>query len=239
MKMENIKLFILDMDGLMFETGKLAYRGYLKAAKKHDYEVTPNVYYYLTGRNEEDIRKHMKTLYGSEMPTDEWRDSINTYKDQILTDEKRVYKKKGLMELLDYAQNKNIKVAIASSSPRETVDYYLEIEELEDYIDVIVAGDEVVKSKPEPEIFLTACKKSGIDPTEAVVFEDSTVGVEAAQRAGIKTILIEDDITSLPNNQGKYKLKKDLTDLGDSLPYTDYKFMDLLEVKHFFSQLIQ
>lgn len=237
--MDNIKLFILDMDGLMFETGRLAYRGYLKAAKKHNYEVTPNVYYYLTGRNEEDIREHMKVLYGLEVPTNEWRDSINYFKDQILADEKRVYKKKGLMELLEYAKKKEIKVAIASSSAREIVDYYLEIEEIADYIDVIVAGDEVVRSKPEPEIFLTACKKAGVSNTEAVVFEDSAVGVEAAQRAGIRSILIEDDITSMPNNEGHHKLQKDLSYLRDTLPNTDYKFMDLLEVKHFLNNLMK
>lgn len=235
--MDSIKLFVLDMDGLMFETGQLAYRGYLKAAKKHNYEVTPNVYYYLTGRNEEDIREHMKVLYGLEVPTNEWRDSINYFKDQILADEKRVYKKKGLIELLDYAKNKGIQVAIASSSSRETVDYYLEIEEIADYIDVIVAGDEVFRSKPEPEIFLTACKKAGVKTADAVVFEDSAVGIEAAQRAGIKSILIEDDITAMPNNEGHYKLQKDLSDLGASLPNTDYKFMDLLEVKHFLNNL--
>lgn len=237
--MHNIKLFILDMDGLMFETGKLAYRGYLKAAKKHNYEVTPNVYYYLTGRNEEDIRKHMKLLYGPEVPTDEWRDSINSYKDQILADEKRVYKKEGLIELLKYAKDKGIMVAIASSSPRETVDYYLEIEEISDYINVIVAGDEVVRSKPEPEIFLTACKKSGVNYKNAVVFEDSAVGIVAAQRAGIKSILIDDDITSMPDNQGYHKLQKDLSDFGNTIPYTDYKFLNLLEVKHFFDNLAQ
>lgn len=235
--MDNIKLFVLDMDGLMFDTGRLSYRGYLKAAKKHNYELIHNVYYYLTGRNEKHIREHMKVLYGREVPTEEWRDSINRYKDKILEEEKRVYKKKGLIELLQYAKSQGIKVAIASSSPREKVDYYLEIENISEYINTIVAGDEVKESKPNPEIFLTACKKSGIKNTEAVVFEDSSVGIEAAQRAGIRSILIQDDITSLPTNKGYYKLKKDLSALRKTIPYTDYKFMDLLEVRDFLNNI--
>lgn len=62
--MEKIKLLIFDMDGLMFETGRLAYRSYIESAKLHNYEVNPNVYYYLTGRTEPDIQEQCKRFMG-------------------------------------------------------------------------------------------------------------------------------------------------------------------------------
>ena len=60
--MNTIQLVIFDMDGLMFETGRLAYRAYLKSAEEHDFELIHDVYYYLTGkrdssRNERVVRR--------------------------------------------------------------------------------------------------------------------------------------------------------------------------------------
>ncbi|WP_313466768.1 HAD family phosphatase [Carnobacterium sp.] len=232
--MDKIKLFIFDMDGLMFDTGRLAYRAYLKSAEKHDYEVTHNVYYYLTGRTEKDIRQGMEELYGANVPYNEWRNSMNEFKNEILKREKHVYKKKGLVELLQFAKDQGIQVALASSTHREKVQYYLEIEEIPEYFDIIVAGDEVDKGKPEPEIFLTACKKAGIAPNHAVVFEDSAAGIEAARRAGIISFLVEDDITYLPTKKGYYTLQKDLSYLGEKKSTADYQFPDLLQIRNFF-----
>ncbi len=234
--MDKIKLFIFDMDGLMFDTGRLAYRAYLKSAEKHDYEVTHNVYYYLTGRTEVDIRQGMEVLYGADVPYNEWRDSMNKFKTEILEREKRVYKKKGLVELLQFAKDNGVKVALASSTHREKVQYYLEIEEIPEYFDIIVAGDEVANGKPEPEIFLTACKKAGISPKYAVVFEDSAAGIEAAHRAGITSFLVEDDITNLPTRKGHYALQKNLTHLREKKTSANYQFSDLLQVRNFLAK---
>lgn len=231
--MEEIKLFIFDMDGLMFDTGRLAYRAYLKSAEKHDYEVNHNVYYYLTGRTEKDIRRGMRELYGKDVPYNEWRDSTNKFKDEIFKDEKRVYKKRGLVDLLKYAKEQGIHVALASSTHREKVKYYLEIEGVSEYFDTIVAGDEVTNSKPNPEIFLAACKKCAIDPNNAIVLEDSSAGIEAAYHAGITSFLIEDDITYLPIKKGHYTLQEDFPYLNEKRTLADYQFSDLLKVKEY------
>ena len=99
--MKKIKLVIFDMDGLMFETGRLAYRAYLRAAEEYDFEGCQEVYYYLTGRTEADIRIGMQKLYGNQVPTDRWREAMNRQKEVILAEEKRVFKKPGLLELLE------------------------------------------------------------------------------------------------------------------------------------------
>ena len=66
--MEKIKLVIFDMDGLMFETGRLAYRAYLSAAEEYDFEVCQDVYYYLTGKTEADIRRGEAIIASRELP---------------------------------------------------------------------------------------------------------------------------------------------------------------------------
>lgn len=65
--MEKPELVIFDMDGLMFDTGQLAYRAYIEGAKNFDFTVNHSVYYYLTGRREPEIRDGMKN-YMERMP---------------------------------------------------------------------------------------------------------------------------------------------------------------------------
>lgn len=92
--MNKIKLFIFDMDGLLLETGRLAYRAYVKSAQKYDYEMRKEVYYLLTGQTEMAIREQMGILYGEDVPYIKWREAINQYKEKIVKEDKRVYTKK-------------------------------------------------------------------------------------------------------------------------------------------------
>ncbi|MGX7025422.1 HAD family hydrolase [Vagococcus hydrophili] len=228
-----MKLVIFDMDGLMFDTGRLAYRNYSDTAKKYDFELHPSVYYHLTGRNEPGFREALKELYGSEQPTDTWRDFMVSNKMEIITTDRRVYKKKGLLELLKFLKENDYLIAVASSSKREIISFYMEIEEMPDCFDTIVAGDEVTKGKPNPEIFLKACEKLNIAPEDALVLEDSLVGIEAANKANIPSFLIEDDITDLPPVEGKFPLKIKLPVNEERAFHPTEQFNDLLEVRDF------
>ena len=102
--MNKIKLFIFDMDGLLLETGRLAYRAYVKSAQKYDYEMRKEVYYLLTGQTEMAIREQMGILYGEDVPYIKWREAINQYKEKIVKEDKRVYTKKGAEEILSFAK---------------------------------------------------------------------------------------------------------------------------------------
>ncbi len=97
--------------------------------------------------------------------------------------------------------------------------------------DQIISGDDVKKGKPEPEIFLKACSKMNIPPSEALVFEDSIAGIEAARRAGILSFIIKDNLIGLPDHNGEHKLKVDVS-LYESNK-ADYEFYDLHQAKQF------
>ncbi|MGM0125978.1 hypothetical protein IGI37_003379 [Enterococcus sp. AZ194] len=227
-------LVIFDMDRLMFDTGRLAYRAYYKTAQKFDIELNPAVYYHLTGRNERGIREELKKLYGENLPTDTWRDFMNQEKNRILLKEQRVYKKKGLLKLLAYLKKENYLIGLASSTKRETILWYLELEKMPAVFDVIVAGDEVLKGKPDPEIFLIACEKLGVTPESAIVIEDSFSGIGAAFHAGIPAFLVEDDLTDLPNFEGKHKIQQTLTARQKQSDYPMKKFDSLLDIMAYF-----
>ncbi|MGX7031449.1 HAD family hydrolase [Vagococcus zengguangii] len=233
-------LIIFDMDGLIFDTGRLAYASYLDAAKKFDFELKPEVYYYLTGRTEEDIRIEMKNIYNRSDEVELWRDYINQTKEEILLKEKRVYKKRGLIELLSYLKNNNYLIALASSASRQKIDYYFELEELSQQLfDTIVSGDDVVKGKPEPEIFLKACEILDVSPGNAIVLEDSTEGLKAANRAGIFSVYIEDNLDDLPSHEGKYRLNQSVMNLEHlEKKIYDLELPSLLELIDYLNQKV-
>jgi beta-phosphoglucomutase-like phosphatase (HAD superfamily) len=61
---------------------------------------------------------------------------------------------------------------------------------LKDCFETIVTAEDVSRGKPDPEVFLTAAARIGIDPSRCVVFEDALVGIEAAHRGGMKVIAV-------------------------------------------------
>jgi beta-phosphoglucomutase len=78
--------------------------------------------------------------------------------------------------------------AIASSAPRANVDVMLAALKLEPFFEAIVSAEDVTKGKPDPQVFLEAAKKLGAEPSRCVVVEDAAAGVEAARRAGMRSI---------------------------------------------------
>ena len=96
----------------------------------------------------------------------------------------------GLLEFLAEAVEAGLRSAVGSSGYRVNVDFVLEKCRIGSYFEAIVAGDEVTRCKPDPEIYLTAAAKLGLKPAECVVFEDAEAGIEAAKRAGIKVVAL-------------------------------------------------
>jgi HAD superfamily hydrolase (TIGR01509 family) len=80
------------------------------------------------------------------------------------------------------------KQAIASSAPRENVSVMLHVLRLDHDFDAIVGAEDVSVGKPDPQVFLTAAGKLGLAPARCIVVEDVPAGVEAARRAGMRSI---------------------------------------------------
>ena len=96
----------------------------------------------------------------------------------------------GLVEFLESLKSHNLLCAVGSSGYRLNVNFVLEKCNIEPYFKAIVAGDEVTRCKPDPEIYLTAATKLGLQAEECIVFEDAEAGIEAAKRAGMKVIAL-------------------------------------------------
>ena len=94
----------------------------------------------------------------------------------------------GAAEWLARLQAAGWKQAIASSAPRLNVEVMLDALNLRRYFGAIVSSEDVTHGKPDPEVFLTASAKLAVQPEHAIVVEDAAAGIEAARRAGMRSI---------------------------------------------------
>lgn len=101
----------------------------------------------------------------------------------------------GVLEVIEGAKKAGIKMAVASSSPRDWVINHLTRLDLVSIFDFILTAEDVINVKPQPDLFLLALKKLGISASEAVVFEDSPNGIKAARAAGVFVIVVPNEIT--------------------------------------------
>lgn len=95
----------------------------------------------------------------------------------------------GLKELLGELKAQGIKCAVGSSGCKENVEFVLERCGLAEYFDGLVYCDLVSRCKPDPEIYLTAAKQLGLEPSECLVFEDAYVGIKSARNAGVAKVI--------------------------------------------------
>lgn len=102
----------------------------------------------------------------------------------------RITPQPGLKTFLAACEEQGLRCAVGSSGYMANVDFVLDRCDIRRYFEATVAGDQVTRCKPDPEIYLTAAAKLGLEPCECIVFEDAEAGIEAAQRAGIKVVAL-------------------------------------------------
>ncbi len=101
----------------------------------------------------------------------------------------------GIESCLERARAVGLELAIASSSPGDWVRPHIERLGLLSSFDVIATRDDVANAKPAPDLYLLATSKLGVEPGEAIAFEDSPVGVTAAKTAGLYCVAVPGPMT--------------------------------------------
>jgi beta-phosphoglucomutase len=94
----------------------------------------------------------------------------------------------GLHDFLNKSKLNNITLAIGTAAPVLNVDYVLNNLNIRHYFRSVIGPDDVIESKPHPEVFLKAASEINVAPENCIVFEDAPKGIEAASRAGMKAI---------------------------------------------------
>mgnify|MGYP002578858479 CR=1 FL=1 len=138
-------------------------------------------------------------FYEKYFPSDEVRQAFVKRTDDLVwewTDQGKLKLKAGVKEALEYFNDLGLTVGIASNNYKSVVDHNLWVTGCRNSFDFIVTHDEVaekkLRSKPFPDLYLAAQERSGLGKDQLLIFEDSSMGVEAAENAGIDCVMIPD-----------------------------------------------
>jgi HAD superfamily hydrolase (TIGR01509 family) len=101
----------------------------------------------------------------------------------------------GVPAILSEAKRRGLRLAVASSSERSWVEHHLARFTLLGFFDVLVCADDVERTKPAPDLYLSALLRLGVTASEAIAFEDSAHGVEAAKLAGLFCVAVPNAVT--------------------------------------------
>lgn len=186
-----MKAFIFDMDGLMFDTervfiGAWDYAGEKLGLGKAGYMVMKTL-----GMNTDACNQAWRDEFGPEVDIPAMWEYSREYLESYYS-KYTVTPKPGLYDLLTYLRRKGYKLAVASSTKRAKVEHNLVSANVRSYFDVVIAGDMVERSKPEPDIYLRAAAELGVQPEECCALEDSRNGLLSAHAAGMQVIMVPD-----------------------------------------------
>lgn len=182
---------VFDMDGLMFDTERLAVEAWIDAGAEAGFEIGRPVIEATVGLDREGSRIALLAAYGSGFPYD----AIRARRLQLAAQRiaaNGVPIKEGLIELLRFLAGRGFLLAVATSTDRARVAKLLDGAGIAGYFQAVVCGDEVSRNKPDPEIYRAAAAKLCVAPEYCLALEDSPSGIAAARGAGMLPFMVPD-----------------------------------------------
>lgn len=176
-----------DLDGTLVDSEQYHWRSWRDTLAHENYPVTYQQFRQSFGQKNDRI---LRAWLGADTAAER----IQRIGDAKEEEYRRLAREEGLVALPGAAawvtrlRQRGWRQAIASSAPRANVDVMLSVLGIDGAFDAIVAAEDVTAGKPDPQVFLTAAARLGIPPDRCVVVEDAAAGIEAARRAGMRSI---------------------------------------------------
>ena len=208
-KMNNIKAIIFDMDGVILDSESISDITWKMAADEKGLAVNDEILNACRGTNKNDTMTILKKYYGADFDSEAFLERTSQFFHEI--------EEKDGIPLLPYAKEileylkPRYRLALASSTRGPTVERQLRAAGVINFFETRTTGEMVVHSKPDPEIYLMACKSIGVNPGECVAIEDSLNGIRSAHAAGLHPLMVIDKV------QPTEEIKKMCEHIFDSL----------------------
>lgn len=191
-----IKALIFDFDGLIVDTEMPDYESWQTVYRNYGHDLPVSLWGQIvggTGASDFDPHNYLEELSGQTLDREEvWVNRRKSYLDTVA--EQPILP--GVVDYLEGAKARGLKLAVASSSPENWVRGHLTRLSLIGYFDVIRTADDVARTKPDPELYVAALQALDVAAGEAIVLEDSANGVRAAKAAGIFTVAVPNRLTA-------------------------------------------
>jgi len=187
-----IKAVIFDMDGLLINSEPFWQKAEIEVFNLAGIELTKTMCHETMGLRIDEAISYWHKKFGLKKFTkkqvqDLVMDKVVEY---ILKEGQAL---KGVLKCLDFFDEKNIPLAIASSSYYRIIDAVVKKLNISSYFDLIVSAEDTEYGKPHPGIFIETARRLQISPENILVFEDSPNGVLAALSAQMKVVAVPDN----------------------------------------------
>lgn len=192
---KNVKALIFDMDGVIVDTEPYNMQrvyGYVRSIRP---DTPVEEMYQVVGRTRKDVWTRIAGIIGAGK---DWGETQRDYEQNWKPYHPMEVRycdifRSDTLRILQWARKKGLRTAVASSTAYDKVKEILTEVGVVSYLDLIISGESVTKSKPDPEIYLKAAELLGVETGECIAIEDSTVGITAAHRAGVTVVALKDE----------------------------------------------
>ncbi|HLZ84724.1 MAG TPA: HAD family phosphatase [Caulobacteraceae bacterium] len=181
---------VFDMDGLLVDTESMFRDVLMEASRRRGAHLPLEVFLRMVGLQHEASRAVAMAHFGEDFDYEPW--IADAWEMAHARTAVGVAVKEGVVELLDYLDAAGLPRAIATSSGHPSVTRTLGPSGLLERFQTIIAAGDYARGKPNPDPFLTAAARLGVDPAACLALEDSHNGVRAAHAAGMMTIMVPD-----------------------------------------------
>ena len=215
-----MKAALFDMDGVLCDTQNIHHSCYRDIAKQYNVTLDNNIFdkfrgilriegvkLFCNAINLEPNRKNIE--YISKLKNDLYLKKIEENKESLLNE--------GAISLLEKLKQNNVKIALASASANAK--HIIKTTKIEHYFDWVVDASKILKGKPNPAIFLEAASKLMVKPSDCVVYEDATNGLQAANASNMYSIAMNVDFQNLDITYTDKIADRFIKSLSDPLCY--------------------
>lgn len=189
--LQNKKAVIFDLDGTLIDSLWIWKQIDIDCFKMWNIEFPQDYQERINGMSFYETAVFTHNEYGIDLSVDDmmklWNDmAYYHYSSDIDV-------KSGVNEFLQVLKNKGFKIGIATSNSNILCKAVLTNTNIINFFDAIVTGDECLKGKPEPDVYLFAANQLGVNPEECIVFEDICEGIKAGNNANMTTVAVWDE----------------------------------------------
>lgn len=202
-----IKAVIFDMDGVIIDSEGVYLEYQLEFAKKKNPNVKLEDLYPMVGATKQECWEVVERVVSNGQTWEELRNEFRRRDIYSEIDYRSIYRLE-VTDTLKQLKEAGFRLALASSTHLELVERVLKENEIRDYFEAVVSGEQFKKSKPDPEIYLYTTEQLKLKPEECLAVEDSTIGITAAHRAGLKIAAVIDTRYGFDQSLADYKLNR-------------------------------
>ncbi len=209
-----IQAVIFDMDGVIIDSEFEYLKQDFAFAKKKNPSITLPDLFGMVGSSREDAWSCMARAINNGQTWQELRDEFRADRDVYSEMDYRKIFRPEIPAILEQIHNMGLKLALASSTQMAIIERVLDENNIRSYFSVVVSGAQFKRSKPDPEIYHYTAAQLEVPESQCLVIEDSTFGITAASRAGMKIAALIDPRFSFDQSLADFRMNS-LTEIPE------------------------